>query len=58
METKPSPELQEMLAQVEKALIQAAQNARKLAEQTGTPLVVRPPEIPQPLVEESPTASR
>jgi hypothetical protein len=36
-----SPEFQALIAQVETALIQAAADARELAERTGTPLVVR-----------------
>lgn len=39
--TSHSPEFQEIIAQVETALIQAAEDARELAERTGTPLVVR-----------------
>lgn len=37
---KYSPELQDFLRHVEAALIDAGQRARKLAEQTGTTLVV------------------
>lgn len=40
MQQSYSPEFQEILTQVESALIQAGKNARKLAEQTGTELVV------------------
>ncbi len=36
-----SPEFQAISAQVETALTQAAEDARELAERTGTPLVVR-----------------
>ena len=40
--TKPySPEFQAFIQQVETALTLAAQDARELAERTGTPLVVR-----------------
>lgn len=39
--TSHSPEFQAIIAQVETALIQAAEDARELAERTGTPLVVR-----------------
>ncbi|MFI3271683.1 MAG: hypothetical protein R3Y11_06235 [Pseudomonadota bacterium] len=35
-----SPELQDLLNRVEAALIEAGQKARKLAEQTGTELVI------------------
>ena len=36
-----SPEFQQFIQQVETALVQAAADARELAERTGTPLVVR-----------------
>ena len=36
-----SPQMQQFLRQVESALIEAAADARELAERTGTPLVVR-----------------
>ena len=36
-----SPEFQAIIAQVETALALAAEDARELAERTGTPLVVR-----------------
>jgi hypothetical protein len=36
-----SPEFQAIIAQVETALVQAAEDARALAERTGTPLIVR-----------------
>ena len=36
-----SPQMQQFLRQVETALIEAAADARELAERTGTPLVVR-----------------
>jgi hypothetical protein len=36
-----SPEFQALITQVETALVQAAADARELAERTGTPLVVR-----------------
>jgi hypothetical protein len=36
-----SPQLRQFLNQVETALIEAAADARELAERTGTPLVVR-----------------
>ncbi|MDL2285737.1 hypothetical protein LJB93_03225 [Desulfovibrio sp. OttesenSCG-928-F07] len=36
-----SPEFQAIITQVEAALVQAAEDARLLAERTGTPLVVR-----------------
>jgi hypothetical protein len=36
-----SPQMQQFLRQVETALVQAAADARELAERTGTPLVVR-----------------
>ncbi|EFL86090.2 hypothetical protein HMPREF0326_01793 [Desulfovibrio sp. 3_1_syn3] len=36
-----SPEFQAIIAQVETALTLAAEDARELAERTGTPLVVR-----------------
>jgi predicted ABC-type ATPase len=39
--TKPSPELQEFIELTTRALIKSGQEARKLAELTGTPLVVR-----------------
>jgi hypothetical protein len=39
--TAHSPEFQAIIAQVETALAQAAEDARELAERTGTPLVVR-----------------
>jgi len=39
--TSYSPEFQRFLQLVETALIQSAADARKLAEQTGTPLIVR-----------------
>jgi hypothetical protein len=39
--TDHSPEFQAIIAQVETALIQAAADARELAERTGTPLIVR-----------------
>ncbi|GHU05943.1 hypothetical protein FACS1894205_6660 [Alphaproteobacteria bacterium] len=39
--TAYSPEFQAIIVQVEAALIQAAEDARELAERTGTPLVVR-----------------
>lgn len=39
MQSKHSPELKERLANVEAAMIRAGQNARKLAEQTGTKLI-------------------
>ena len=35
-----SPEFQQFVQQVETALVQAAADARELAERTGTPLVV------------------
>lgn len=40
MQNKHSSELKELLTNVEAALIQAGQNARKLAEQTGTKLII------------------
>ena len=36
-----SPEFQQFIQQVETALVQAAADARELAERTGTPLVVQ-----------------
>ena len=36
-----SPEFQALITQVETSRIQAAEDARELAERTGTPLVVR-----------------
>ena len=36
-----SPEFRALIEQVETALVQAAADARELAEQTGTPFVVR-----------------
>ncbi|MDL2272445.1 hypothetical protein LJC23_05370 [Desulfovibrio sp. OttesenSCG-928-I05] len=39
--TGHSPEFQAIIVQVEAALAQAAEDARELAERTGTPLVVR-----------------
>jgi ribosomal protein S9 len=39
--TAHSPEFQAIITQVETALAQAAEDARELAERTGTPLVVR-----------------
>ena len=38
--TAHSPEFQAIIAQVETALAQAAEDARELAERTGTPLIV------------------
>lgn len=55
MEEKPSPELQRILTQDEKALIQAGKDARKLAEQTGTPLVIRSPGGRPETIPEEPT---
>lgn len=40
-EKQPSSQLQELVNKVEKALVQAGKDARLLAEQTGTPLVIR-----------------
>lgn len=37
----PSPYFQEIIDQVEKALAEAAIVARKKAQETGTPLVIR-----------------
>ncbi|MDL2210359.1 hypothetical protein LJC26_06105 [Desulfovibrio sp. OttesenSCG-928-O18] len=39
--TAHSPEFQAIIIQVETALAQAVEDARELAERTGTPLVVR-----------------
>ncbi len=39
--TAHSPEFQAIIVQVETALAQAAEDARELAERTGTPLIVR-----------------
>lgn len=41
MQSNRSPELKELLASVEAALIRAGQNARRLAEQTGTKLIIK-----------------
>ena len=38
---KPQPEFIQFVSSVEQAPIQAGMEARKLAEQTGTPLVIR-----------------
>ena len=43
MQSKYSPELQELLEHVEAALIRAGQNARFLAERTGTKLITSEP---------------
>jgi hypothetical protein len=40
-QTEYSPDFQRFLQLVDKSLIQAAADARELAERTGTPLVVR-----------------
>ncbi len=40
-QTTYSPDFQHFLQLVESSLIKAAQDARELAERTGTPLVVR-----------------
>jgi hypothetical protein len=44
----PSPELREFIEMTTKALIKSGQDARSLAEMTGTPLVVRKTDEPQP----------
>jgi hypothetical protein len=40
-QTEYSPDFQRFLQLVDKSLVQAAADARELAERTGTPLVVR-----------------
>jgi hypothetical protein len=44
----PSPELQEFIEMTTRALIKSGQEARRLAEMTGTPLVVRKADPLQP----------
>jgi hypothetical protein len=46
--TSHSPEFQALIVQVETALAQAAEDARELAERTGTPLVARESKEKQP----------